>query len=415
MTSVITRRTECRICGGRELRLILSLGPMPLANGFLEGAAQYEEEVSYPLDVFICENCFLLQLLDVVDREVLFRHYIYVTGTSDTIAAHNARYAAEIVEMLKLGSSDLVIEAASNDGSLLKCFQKHGVRTLGIDPATNIAAMAERDGVETINAFLDGESVVEVRRSHGPAKVVVANNVLAHVDDPRDFLRACSHLLDEDGLIVVEVPAMDVMVERLEYDTIYHEHLSYFSVTSILALCESVGLSLIRVDRVTVNGGSLRAYAAPRSRYAEHSADVLAMVEVESALGISTTAYYEAFGAAVARNRLKLRELLTRLKAEGSSVAGYAAPAKGNTLLCYCGIGPDLLPYTVDKNPLKVGLETPGMHIPVLPVSAVLERQPDYLLVLAWNFFDEIVAQQQEYRSRGGRFIDPIPEPQIIE
>jgi len=208
---------------------------------------------------------------------------------------------------------------------------------------------------------------------------------------------------------------MDVMVSRLEYDTIYHEHLSYFSVTSLLALFESVGLSLVRVDRVTVNGGSLRAFAGSRTHYAEHSADVLAMVQTESAMGISTTAYYEAFGAAVARNRLRLRELLTRLKAEGSSVAGYAAPAKGNTLLCYCGIGPDLLPYTIDKNPLKVGLETPGMHIPVLPVSTILEKQPDYLLVLAWNFFDEIVAQQEEYRARGGRFIDPIPEPQIIE
>lgn len=368
----------------------------------------------YPLEVYVCRTCSLVQLLDVVDREQLFRNYIYLTGTSDTIAAHNADYAGTVVDLLRLGASDLVIEVASNDGSLLRCFQRRCVRVLGIEPATNIAAVAVSTGIETINRFFSREAAADVKRSHGPARVVIANNVLAHVDEPRDFLSGCRDLLDEHGLVVIEVPALDQMIERLEYDTIYHEHLSYFSLSSMAALCGAVGLSIIRVDRSAVHGGSLRVYATGAEHRDSHAPEVDVLLTAERADGLCSPERCRSFAAAVARNRVDVRSLLTELQAEGKTLAGYGAPAKGNTLLNYCGLGRDLLPFTVDMSPLKVGLETPGMHIPVLPVTALLDRQPDYALMLAWNFAEEILGQQGEFRNRGGRFIVPIPEPRII-
>ena len=356
----------------------------------------------------------MVQLADVIDPELLFRNYLYVTGTSDTIAEHNVRYAAAVVELVGLGADDLVVEAASNDGSLLRCFQTHGVRTLGIEPATNIAEQARAAGVETVNRFFEPECAADVRAEHGPAKVVIGNNVLAHVDTPVDFLRAARALISSDGYVIVEVPQLREFVERLEYDTVYHEHLSYFSVTSLMRVCEEAGLCVERIDHVPVHGGSVRMYAAPVEALAEHGAAVRALADEERDEGLTSIERFRRFATDVQANREALLALLTRLKAEGKTVAGYGAPAKGNTLLNYCGIGTDLLPYTVDKSPLKVGLYTPGSHIPVLPVETLLERRPDYVLILAWNFADEIVRQQAEYARRGGRFIVPLPEPRVV-
>jgi hypothetical protein len=355
-----------------------------------------------------------VQLADVIDPEALFRNYIYVTGTSDTIAKHNIQYARTLADLLGLGREDLVVEVASNDGSLLKCFKPYGAKTLGVEPATNIAEMASADGVETVTLFFNSSVAREIREEHGRAKAVIANNVLAHVDDTRDFLLGCRELLDEGGLAVVEVPYVLDLIERLEYDTIYHEHLCYFSVSTLARLCDAVGLSIQRMDHVPVHGGSLRMYAAARQDQKGHSNEVLAWLERESCLGLTDISLYERFASSVEENRKAILYLLNALRAEGKVVAAYGAPAKGNTLLNYCGIDPNLVPYTVDKNPMKVGLYTPGMHIPVLAVSTLLERQPDYVLMLAWNFAAEIIEQQQEYRNRGGQFIIPIPKPRIV-
>ena len=408
------KRTVCRTCGGDRLRPFLSLGPVPLANSFLRSGQEFAEEPSYPLDVYLCEQCFLVQLLDVIDAEVLFRNYIYVTGTSDTMAAHNAHYARSVVQALALGPRDLVVEVASNDGSLLQCFRRCGVRTLGVEPARSIAEQACASGIDTLSDFFDPAVAARIRNTRGPARAVVANNVLAHVDEPRDFLAGCRHLLADDGLVVVEVPYLRDLLDRLEYDTIYHEHLSYFSAAALMRLCDASGLRVVRLDRLPVHGGSLRLYAAPRRSADPHSDDARRLAEQEHQAGLQDFALYQRFARDVDANRRRLRALLHGLRDEGYAVAGYGAPAKGNTLLNYCGIDPRLLPYTVDKNPWKVGLFTPGAHIPVLPVSTLIERQPDYVLLLAWNFADEIQRQQQPYRDRGGRFIVPIPDPKII-
>ncbi len=408
------KRATCRACRNTSLRMFLSLGPMPLANSFLRSPDEFAEEPFYSLDVYFCQVCSLAQILDVIDPEVLFRHYIYLTGTSDTIAAHNIHYAHTLVDNLKLEANDLVIEVASNDGSLLKCFQRHGLRTLGIEPATNIAEQARSNGVATLNVFFNWTTARELRHSSGPAKIVIGNNVLAHVDEPLDFLRGCKELLDENGRVVIEVPYLRDFLERLEYDTIYHEHLCYFSVGALMHLCTKAGLSIVDIEHVPVHGGSLRIYAGLQERFKNHSDDVLEWEREERSAGLTEFARYERFAAKVERSRRALLDLLESLKEQGKQVAGYGAPAKGNTLLNYCGIDTSLVPYTVDKNPMKVGLYTPGMHIPVLPVSTLLERQPDYVLILAWNFADEIIRQQRAYRESGGRFIIPVPEAKVV-
>lgn len=393
---------------------VLALGPQPLANAFLRSPDEFRSEASYPLDLHFCAVCSLVQLVDVIDPELLFRDYIYVTGTSDTMRAHNAAYARSLVASLGLGRDDLVVEIASNDGSLLRCFKQHGVRTLGVEPAANLVVMARAGGIESVERFFTADAARELRGERGPARAVVANNVLAHVDDTLDFLRGCRELLADDGLLVFEVPYLRDLLDRLEYDTVYHEHLCYFSVTALRRLCETAGLAIARVEQVPVHGGSLRVWAGSDRTYPAHADDVQALVEAERAGGLGDVARFERFAGEVARSREALRGLIEELHRGGRTVAGYGAPAKGNTLLNYCGIDRRLLPFTVDKNPLKVGTYTPGTHIPVRPVSALLERRPEYVLILAWNFADEIMQQQREYRAGGGRFIIPLPEPRVV-
>lgn len=408
------RRTTCRVCRSSKLDRFLELGPTPLANSFLKSPDEFEHEQFYPLDVYFCRDCSTVQLLDVIDPELLFRQYVYVTGTSDTMEAHTREYAQTVVDFLELGHDDLVLEVASNDGSLLRAFKNHEVKTLGVEPAKNIAAMARNSGIETLDEFFNSATASNIRNEYGSARVVIGNNVLAHVDETLDFLIGCRDVLADNGMAVFEVPYLRELLERLEYDTVYHEHLCYFSVTSMARLCDEIGLSVVRIDRLPIHGGSLRIYAGSKQHYGDHCDMVRSTIRSEQQAGMSDPIHYERFAADVENNRRSLSGLLGRLRAQGRTLAAYGAPAKGNTLLNYCGIGPDIIPFTVDKNPLKVGLYTPGTHIPVLEVSALLEQQPDYVLILAWNFSEEIIRQQKEYQDRGGRFIVPIPEPRVI-
>jgi SAM-dependent methyltransferase len=410
---VIHKRTTCRSCGGARLAPILDLGAVPLANAYLTHEQLAQPEPKFPLEVYFCEDCALLQLLHVVSPEALFSNYLYRTGTNQTIAAHNTALARAVTDHGRLGAPDLVVEVASNDGSLLSCFRKLGVRVLGIEPARNIAEIAREAGIETVNEFFGPAVAERVVAQHGPAAAVLANNVLAHVDGTVEFLASCRRLLRPNGRVVIEAPYLVEMLERVEYDTVYHEHLCYFSVTALLRLFAEAGLALDRMDRVEIHGGSLRMWARAGDG-AGHSAAVLEMAAQEKARGLASLAAYLSFAGRVQRQREQLVGLLHKLKKEGKRVAGYGAPAKGNTLLCYCGIGADLIPYTVDRSPLKVGRYTPGSRIPILPVARLSEDPPDYILILAWNFAPEIMADLRWFRERGGRFILPIPEPTIV-
>lgn len=411
---VYHRRSTCRCCGGDTLRPFLSLGPMPLANAFLRSPDAFASEQRFPLDVSFCERCSLVQVVDIIAPEVLFRDYLYQTGFSATIAAHNAQIARTLVDQLRLGRRDLVIEVASNDGSLLKCFREQGVPSLGIEPATNLAQKAQAEGLQTLNDFFDSTVARGVRQAYGPAKVVIGNNVLAHVDEPLDFLRGFRELLHHDGIGIVEVPYLGDLVERLEYDTIYHEHLSYFSVTALTHLCDAAGLVIVRIEHLPVHGGSLRIWMAPAEHSGGHAHQVQQLIAQEAASELTKLTRLEAFADRVYASRDRLRTVLGEIRRSGRTVAGYGAAAKGNTLLNFCGIDGRTLPYIVDKSPLKVGRYTPGTHIPVLPVATLLERQPHVLLILPWNFAEEITSQQHEYRRRGGVFLLPVPEPRFI-
>jgi SAM-dependent methyltransferase len=356
----------------------------------------------------------LVQLVDVIDAETLFRDYVYVTGTSQTMALHFERYAQDVVSSLGLGREDLVVEVASNDGTLLGYVQALGPKALGVEPARNIAKLARERGIETIDEFFCQELAVKLRAERGGASAVLANNVLAHVDGTRDFLAGAAELLSDNGRLVTEFPHLEPMLDGLEYDTVYHEHVCYFSILALLPLFSSSGLSIQRVDRMPVHGGSLRVWAARRSTLPDHAGEVLRMAENERGRRLADPRRFEEFASAVRAHRESLRGLLERLKREGALVAAHSAPAKGNTLLNYCGIDSSLVRYIVDKNPMKVGTWTPGTHIPVSDPSRVEAEPPDYLLILAWNLAEEIMRQQKAFSQRGGKFILPLPEPRIV-
>jgi SAM-dependent methyltransferase len=406
-------RTSCRCCGSETLTRFLSLGRTALANSFVP-ADRLEPQATYPLELYYCDTCTLVQLVDVIDPAVLFGHYLYVSGTSETIRAHHEAFATTVTERLALGPDDLLIEAASNDGNLLRAFQNRSVRVLGVEPAANIAAQANANGIPTVCRFFNSDAANALRHAHGLARAVVGKNVLAHVDDPVDFLRGCAMLLAPGGEVIIEAPYLRELIDNLEYDTVYHEHLSYFSVTALMHLFERAGLVLTGVTELPVHGGSLRLYATHAGGNRAHAAEAVALADRERKDGLTSIERYRAFADDVARHQRALVELLDGLEAAGHSIAGFGASAKGNTLLSSCGIDRGKLQYIVDRNPLKLGLLTPGTHIPVVSIDTLWEHPPDYLLILAWNFADEIMRQAKPFADAGGRFIVPVPAPRVV-
>jgi SAM-dependent methyltransferase len=401
MTSACHRRDTCRLCGSRDLQLVFALTPTPPANAFLPAP---EPQECFPLDVFFCNDCTHLQLLDVVDPSVLFAHYVYVSGTSPVFVNHFKRYAQDIAGKFELGKDALVIDIGSNDGTLLRQFKDLGCQVLGIDPAEEISRQATASGIETINAFFTSE----LARTLPKADLAVANNVFAHIDNLRDVVAGIRSVLKPTGAFVFEVSYLKDVYEKTLFDTIYHEHLDYHAVRPLVRFFHENGMELIAAQSIDAHGGSLRGTAA-LSRPVETS--VAESVREEARLGLDRPETYRKFADKIKRLKTELVTLLRKLKAEGKRIAAFGAPAKATTLMYHFGIGPDVVEFIVDDSPLKQGLFSPGYHIPVLPSSVIAERKPDYLIILAWNFADSIIANNKAFT---GHFIVPVPTVKII-
>jgi SAM-dependent methyltransferase len=421
-TGSLAQQARCRSCGSDGLSVFLSLGNLPLSDGFLDEAQLGEQEPRYPLDVAFCPECALVQILETVPPEKLFgADYPYFSSFTDTLLRHSESNVRERVAERGLGSGSLVIELASNDGYLLQYYRERGIPVLGIDPAPGPVAVARGKGIESLQAFFGSALAAELAAQGRRADVIHANNVLAHVADTNGFVKGIATLLKDDGVAVIEAPYVRDLIDHGEFDTIYHEHLCYFSVTALKNLFERHGLFLDRVEPLAIHGGSLRLFVEKHDRPGRdrpgrdtpgHS--VAEYLQSERRLGLNRLGYYAGFSVRVAGIRSELAALLQDLKARGARIVGYGAAAKGTIMLNYAGLGPDVLDFVVDRNVHKQGRYIPGVRLRIEAPERVLERQPDYLLILPWNFKDEIMAQQDEYRRRGGRFIIPVPRPSIL-
>nr|WP_256367238.1 class I SAM-dependent methyltransferase [Magnetospirillum sp. UT-4] len=408
------RRTDCRLCGSEALSMVFALEPTPPANAFVTEAMKGRPQQSFPLDVFYCECCGHLQLLDVVDPRELFEDYVYVSGTSPVFVKHFEDYAAEVIDRFRPEPGGLVVDIGSNDGTLLSFFRRAGFRVLGIDPAREIAARATEAGIETRCGFFTAGVASTIRAERGPAAVVTANNVFAHIDDLGGVADGVRDLLAPAGVFVFEVSYLADVIEKTLFDTIYHEHLDYHAVRPLVGFLERHGLELIEAMRVPSHGGSLRAVAQLKGGDRPVGASVAEALAVEVAMGLERADTYRAFAGHINDLKNELAGLLLALKAEGKRIAGFGAPAKATTLMHHFGLGADFIDFIIDDSPLKQGLYTPGLHIPVLSSAAIAEHRPDYLLVLAWNFAPSIIAKNSAFRDVGGRFIVPLPKLEVV-
>jgi hypothetical protein len=410
----MSARHACRLCGAGLTRSFVDLGMSPLCESYLPPESVDAPEVFYPLNVLMCDNCLLVQLPAYVSGEHIFSEYAYFSSYSDSWVAHARRYAEAMTERLGLNEGSLVTEVASNDGYLLQHFVAAGIPVLGVEPAGNVAEAAVAKGVRTVVEFLGPETGAAIAAEYGRADLVAGNNVFAHVPDIRGFAAGLRGLVKDTGLVTLEFPHLLRLMERRQYDTIYHEHFSYLSLLTASRALETGGLRVVDVEELTTHGGSLRVYARPAEAAGEPSERVKAVLDTEEAAGLHTVAGHEGFAADVLRIKSDLLGFLLDAAAAGKTVAGYGAPGKGNTLLNHCGIRSDLLQYTVDRSPFKQGKFLPGTHIPIYAPERLAETKPDYILVLPWNLREEISQQLSYVGEWGGKLVFPIPEFEIV-
>jgi SAM-dependent methyltransferase len=404
---------ECILCGAPNVEVFLDLGDMALANNFLTRDQLTRPEPKAPLRVGFCHSCTHVQLADRVPPPAMFDTYLYLSGMSDTLKRHLRELAWTLVDRLALAREDLVVDIGSNDGSLLSYFKQRGLRTLGVDPAANLAPRAAEVGVTTHTAFFGSRTAEEIVRKYGRAALITTTNTFPHIPALADFLQGIDTLLAPDGTLVIEAHYLPDLLEQYAFDTVYHEHVSYWSLGPMVALLHKHGLEVVDAERLPIHHGQIRVFVRRRDA-AVVCERVAALTEAEERAGLRNFDTFKHFARQIGKIEQSLHEGFVAFGRDGKRVVGYGAPAKGNTLLGYLKFGTRELAYLADRSPLKQGLYAPGVHIPIVSTDRILVDQPDYLLILAWNFAEEIMSQQAEYRRRGGRFILPLPAVRIV-
>ncbi len=408
------KKETCRYCDEHLPEPFLELGAMPLANSFLTKQQLSEDEFACPLSLTFCPKCFLVQLSHVVPPDMMFRHYLYVSSTTKTFHEHFGQYAKEVREKLSDVECPLAVDIGSNDGLLVSSYQDQEMRALGVDPAENLAEEANRKGIITINKYFDAEVVTEIKKEFGVAHAISGNNVFAHIDDVQSVCKNVVDLLADDGLFVIEFPYLVTMLDDLVFDMIYHEHLSYISVTALQFLYDRYGLDICDIKQVASHGGSLRVYAQKKGGPYTKEAIVDELKNKEKERGCFSLETYKTFSNQVNQIKSDLLQFINEAKAEGKTVAGYGAPAKSGTIINFCELTQDQVTYIVDDNPLKQNHFSPGAQVPIVSSTYLNDNPPDVLIIFAWNFAKEIISKIDHLREKGVKFVVPLPKPQLI-
>ncbi len=414
MNSIIKKIKSCRVCKKNNFTKIFTFGPTPLANAFLDSKRIDSGELFYPLDVYFCNECSFVELGHVVSPEVLFGNYIYVSSTSPVFIKHFENFASSVSERFNLNTDSMVIDVGSNDGILLEPFKKRGIRVLGVEPAKKIASVAKKKGIETKCDFFDTKLANKILKEKGSVDIITATNVFAHIDDLDEIIRGLKILLKKNGVFIIEAPYLVDFITKKYFDLVYHEHLSYWSINSLIRIFKRFDMKIFDVEKVQVHGGSVRVFISKNASTHKTSNNVSKFLHKEKEMELSNPNTYLEYNKKILKNKVDLLSLLVTLKNNNKKIAAYGAPAKGNTLLNYFGIGSDLIEYIIDDSSWKQGTYSPGKRIPVVDKSFVDVEKVDYILILAWNFADDIIEKNILLRKKGIKFIIPAPKPKIV-